>query len=93
MKFHLTMRSIPELEGKSLQDKMLAVQEASARLTVPEKLLLNILKLLVIVPAFALLLRVGEDWTVLIWSVLIILLYPAVIKPIQLNMVKKYLKP
>lgn len=85
------MRSIPALKNKSMEQRILAIQQASGKLTVPEKLLLNILKLMVIVPAFALVLRVGEDWTVLVWSAVIILLYPAVVKPIQLNMVKKYL--
>ena len=62
------------------------------KLTVPEKTVLNILKLLVIVPAFTLLLRVAADWTSLLWALLVFLLYPIIVKPVQYSLSAKYLE-
>ncbi len=92
MKFYFTHRSLPELENKSLTERLQALQEANNKLTPPERLLLNVLKLLVLVPVFALILRAGQDWTVLLWAALVIALYPLIIRPIQFNMCRKYLK-
>ncbi|BDX07700.1 DUF6170 family protein [Planctobacterium marinum] len=92
MKFYFTHRSIPELANLSLEERLRALQEANQKLTPPERLLLNLLKLLVLVPVFALLLRSGEDWTVLGWAALVVLIYPLIVRPIQFNMSRKYLK-
>jgi hypothetical protein len=71
---------------------MALLEEASRKLTVPEKTLLNVLKLLVIVPVFALILQVADNWLTLLWAALILLLYPLLIKPIQYSLSAKYLK-
>ena len=52
MKFYLTTRSIPGLAGLPLAERMRRLERAAKKLTVPEKTVLNLLKLLVIVPAF-----------------------------------------
>ena len=92
MKFYLTSRNIPELRELDLSGRLAAIEKASRKLTPPEKLLLNIIKLLIIVPVFAFILRVGQDWTSLLWAAGFIALYPFVLKPVQLNMIRKYLK-
>ena len=92
MKFHLTSRTIPELKGKALSERLHDIDKASKRLTPPEKMLLNIIKLLIIVPVFVFILRANEDWTALLWGFGFILLYPLILKPIQLNLIRKYLK-
>jgi hypothetical protein len=71
---------------------MALLEEASRKMTVPEKTLLNVLKLLVIVPVFALILQVADNWMSLVWAALILLLYPLLIKPIQYSLSAKYLK-
>ncbi|MFT5543583.1 MAG: hypothetical protein ACI97K_003459 [Glaciecola sp.] len=71
---------------------MALLEEASRKMTVPEKTLLNVLKLLVIVPVFALILQVADNWLTLLWAALILLLYPLLIKPIQYSLSAKYLK-
>ena len=92
MKFYFTAQSIPELQQKSMDERLQAVDKATKKLTPPEKLVLNIIKLLIIVPVFALILRVGQDWTALLWAALFISLYPFLLRPVQLNMIRKYLK-
>ena len=92
MKLYLTTRSIPGLAGLPLAERMRRLERAAKKLTVPEKTVLNLLKLLVIVPAFALLLRVAADWTSLLWALLVFLLYPIIVKPVQYSLSAKYLE-
>jgi len=91
MAFYFTTRHIPGLKDRPLAERMALLEKASKRLSVPEKSLLNILKLLVIVPVFALILRTATDWTSLIWALAVFLLYPLVVKPIQYSLCVKYL--
>lgn len=93
MKFYFTHRAIPELADKSLEERLQALQAANKKLTPPERLLLNLLKLLVLVPVFVLILQAGKDWIALFWAALVILIYPVLVRPIQFNMSRKYLKP
>lgn len=92
MKFYFTHRAIPELTDLTLEERLSALQAANQKLTPPERLLLNLLKLLILVPVFALILRSSEDWTALIWAAVVILIYPIIVRPIQFNMSRKYLK-
>lgn len=91
MKFYLFPRDIPTLSGLSLKERMTRLEQAARQMTTPEKTLLNILKLLVIVPVFALILRTATDWTSLLWALLVFLLYPLVVKPLQYSISAKYL--
>ncbi|MBT1450690.1 hypothetical protein KJ365_07320 [Glaciecola sp. XM2] len=91
MKIYTSTKNIPGLENKSLPERMDILEQAAKKMTVPEKTLLNIIKLLVIVPVFALLLRVVESWWSLAWAGLILLLYPLFVKPLQYSLSAKYL--
>ena len=91
MKFYMFPRNIPALCGLPLKERMTRLEQAARQMTVPEKTLLNILKLLVIVPVFALILRTATDWTSLLWAFLVFLLYPLVVKPLQYSISAKYL--
>ena len=71
---------------------MALLEDAAKRMTVPEKTILNVLKLMIIVPVFALILQVADNWLTLLWAALILLLYPLLIKPIQYSLSAKYLK-
>jgi hypothetical protein len=93
LKIYTSTKKIPGLENMSLPERMAILENASRKMTVPEKTLLNVIKLLVIVPVFALLLRVVESWWSLAWAGLILLLYPMFVKPLQYSMSVKYLDP
>ena len=92
MKLYTSTKNIPGLESLSVTDRMAALEKAANRMTVPEKTILNIIKLIVIVPVFALLLRVVESWWALAWAALILLLYPLFVKPLQYSLSAKYIK-
>jgi hypothetical protein len=91
MKFYFSTRQIPQLRDLSLQQRMIALEKAALKMTVPERTLLNILKLMVIVPVFLFILRVSEDWTALGWAALVFIFYPLVVKPMQYSLSAKYL--
>lgn len=92
MKIYTSTKNIPGLEELSVTERMAILEKAANRMTIPEKTMLNILKLLVIVPVFIFLLRITEDWWALAWASLILLLYPLFVKPIQYSLSVKYIK-
>ncbi len=91
MTLYFTTRQIPALQGLTLSERMQRLEKAAKSLTVPEKTLLNVLKLMIICPVFALVLRTAQDWTSLLWAAAIVLLYPLLVKPIQYSLSAKYL--
>ncbi len=92
VKIYTSTKKIPVLAEKPLTERMALLEEAAKKMSVPEKTLLNLLKLLVLVPAFALILQVTDNWFSLAWAGLILLLYPILVKPIQYSLCAKYLK-
>ena len=91
MKFYFSTVQIPQLRDRPLNERIEAITLATSKLSIPEKTLLNVFKLLVIVPVFALILRTVNDWTSLLWAGLIILIYPFFIRPMQYSLAAKYL--
>ncbi|WP_414830040.1 DUF6170 family protein [Alteromonas sp. H39] len=91
MRLYFTTRNIPALSGLPLEERVHRLEKAARKLTIPEKTLLNVLKLLIIVPVFALILRTAENWHSLLWAALVFLLYPLAVKPIQYSLCAKYL--
>ncbi|QPG05040.1 hypothetical protein IT774_12950 [Salinimonas marina] len=91
MAFYFSTRNIPGLQHRPLAERMALLEAAGKRMSVPEKTLLNVLKLLVIVPVFALILQTATDWTSLLWAFLVFLLYPLVVKPLQYSLCVKHL--
>ena len=92
MKIYTSTKKIPGLEALSVTERMALLENAANKMSIPEKTLLNIVKLLVIVPMFALLLRVVENWWALAWAGLVLLLYPLFVKPLQYSLSAKYIK-
>lgn len=92
MKIYTSTKTIPGIEDLPVTERMAMLEKAGNRMTVPEKTLLNIIKLMVIVPVFALVLRAVESWWSLAWAALILLLYPLFVKPLQYSLSAKYIK-
>jgi len=91
VKIYSSSRKIPGLENLSLTERMSLLEDASKKIPIPEKTLLNILKLFVIVPVFYLLLQIANDWWSLVWAALITMLYPLLVKPLQYSFAAKHL--
>jgi hypothetical protein len=91
MKLYFHTRQLPGLADLPLSERLTRIQHAEKRLTSPEKLLLNVIKLLIIIPFFVLILRTGEDLWSLAWAFLVVLTYPILLKPIHYSLCAKYL--
>ncbi|GAA6184250.1 DUF6170 family protein [Aliiglaciecola sp. 2_MG-2023] len=92
MKFYFSTRQIPQLQNLSLKERFVEIRAAESKLTAPEKLFLNVIKLLIMVPFFVFVLRTFQDWSSLLWAALIIIAYPLILKPFQYSLSAKYLK-
>lgn len=91
MKLYFSTKSIPQLQHLPLTKRLEAVQVAQKKLIGPEKLLLNVLKLLIVIPVFVLILQTATNWVAIIWALLVTLLYPLFIKPFHYGLVAKYI--
>ncbi len=92
MPFYLSTKNIPQLQHLPLTERLEVMHQAQKKLTGPEKLLLNVLKMCVVIPIFVLILQVATNWLALLWALLVTLLYPAVVKPIQYGLCAKYIQ-
>ncbi|MFD2168209.1 DUF6170 family protein [Thalassotalea euphylliae] len=91
MKLYFSSKDIPALNECSIQERNEKIHTAQQKLTVPEKLLLNILKLFLLVPPFIYLAR--QDWGNLSVTLLISLIgYGFAFRPIMFRMIEKKLK-
>jgi len=90
VKFYFSSKDIPELAELTIRERTEKIQKAKQKLTVPEKLILNVLKLALLTPPFIYLAR--QDWAFLISStILAIAINLTIIKPILFYFLKKKL--
>ncbi|MBN7820418.1 DUF6170 family protein [Bowmanella yangjiangensis] len=91
MKLYLSSRNIPALSHLPLNQRLARLNQAARKLSLPEKMLLNILKLLILLPLFVFIMRASDNWWALFWAALVIMAYPLVLKPVQYALCEKYL--
>ncbi|MDU0356128.1 DUF6170 family protein [Paraglaciecola aquimarina] len=91
MTLYFSTKKIPQLQHLTLPQRLEALQIAERKLTGPEKLLLNILKLLVVIPVFVLIIQISTNWMAIFWALLVTLLYPLIIKPVHHGLCVKYI--
>lgn len=85
-------QSLPELAGLNFRQRMAVIRRASDLLPVPQKLLLNILKLLVLIPPFMAIARAGSIPEALLWALLLVALYPLITRPLTFMLVGPLLR-
>jgi hypothetical protein len=91
MKLYFSTKQIPQLQHLSLTQRLAAVQLAQGKLIGPEKLLLNVLKMLVVIPVFIFIIQTASNWMAILWALLITLLYPMFVKPVQYGLCAKHI--
>ena len=91
MKLYFSTKQIPQLQHLPLSQRIEKLQLAERKLTGPEKLLLNLLKLCVVIPIFVFIIQISNNWLALVWALLTTLLYPLIIKPVHLGLCVKYI--
>lgn len=81
MKYYFTSNAIPELLEFSISERKEILFAAQQKLTVPEKLVLNLLKLVMLVPPFIYIAR--QDWlTFFLTFLLSAICYIGIFKPL-----------
>jgi hypothetical protein len=91
MKLYFSTKQIPQLQHLTLTQRLAAIQLAQSKLIGPEKLLLNVLTMLIVIPIFIFIIQTSTNWTAIIWALLVTLLYPALVKPMQYGLCAKYI--
>lgn len=84
-------QSLPELSGLNFRQRMAVIRRASDLLPVPKKLLLNVLKLLVLIPPFMAIARATTIPEALLWGLLLVLVYPVLTRPLTFLLVSPLL--
>ena len=85
-------QSLPELTGLNFRERMTVIRRASDLLPVPKKLILNVFKLMVLIPPFMVIARASTLVEALLWALLLIISYPLLTRPLTFIMVKPFLK-
>ncbi|GAC19793.1 DUF6170 family protein [Paraglaciecola arctica] len=91
MKLYFSTKNIPQLQHLPLTQRLAAMQLAQGKLIGPEKLFLNVLKMLVVIPVFIFIIQIATNWMAIFWALLVTLLYPVLVKPVQYALCAKYI--
>lgn len=91
MKLYFSTKQLPQLQHLPLTQRLAAMQIALGKLIGPEKLFLNMLKMLVVIPVFIFIIQIATNWMAIVWAFLATLLYPMLVKPVQYGLCAKYI--
>lgn len=84
-------RALPELQQLNFRDRMAVLRRAADQLATPQKLILNVWKLCVLIPPFMLIARADNIWQGLGFSLALVLIYPLLTRPVTFALVRPLL--
>jgi len=87
---YFTSRNIPELSGLKYTQRAQIIRLALSYLSVPQKTILNIIKLVFLTPLFLILARI-DSWEILIYLLIVGFCYPLITTPISLYFAKQHI--
>jgi hypothetical protein len=90
MAFYLSSKNIPELANYSIKEKHEILAIAANKLITPEKLFLNIIKLLILIPAFIMMAKL-DGWFFAAPLAFVLVSFFIIMRPISLNILRKHL--
>jgi len=90
MAIYFSSRNIPQLENLNFAERQTQLANAAKKLTPPEKLIINLIKLLIVVPMF-LYMAWLDGWAVALPPVLGFLAYVIIYRPVYLKIVSRHL--
>ncbi|WP_440875576.1 DUF6170 family protein [Thalassotalea sp. PLHSN55] len=91
MALYFSTNQIPQLRNYSVQQRQAIVNLAMEKLTAPEKFVINVIKLLMLIPPFLLLANLESGWF-FVSVVAVLLAYFFIMKPISLSFAEKYIE-
>ncbi|GHF80989.1 DUF6170 family protein [Thalassotalea marina] len=91
MKYFISSQQVPALSDLSTKERFERIVATQQLFTAPERLILNLFKLVLLIPPFIFLAR--QDWGVFILSsVLSVAAYIVILNPIKLFFIDRYLQ-
>ncbi len=90
MAIYFSSNDIPTLKCLSIAEKQIKIAQAAKKLTPPEKLTLNIIKLFIVVPMF-LYMAWLSGWAVILPPLLGFIAYVIIYRPVYLKIVSRHL--
>ncbi len=90
MAIYFSSNDIPKLANCSIQERQALIVQAAKKLTPPEKLILNLIKLLIVVPMF-LYMAWLNGWAVALPPTIGFLTYVVIYRPVYLKIVSRHL--
>jgi len=91
MAIYFSSKDIPKLANYSISERQALIAKAAKKLTPPEKLILNLIKLLIVVPMF-LYMAWLSGWVVALPPIIGFISYVAIYRPVYLKIVSRHLK-
>ncbi|MDN3651663.1 DUF6170 family protein [Thalassotalea ponticola] len=90
MKFYFSSNQFEQLKDFNFAEKQQIIELANHKMTAPTKLLLNILKLLILIPPFMLLARV-DSWLFVLPLILLLVCYFVILRPLSLMFLSQHI--
>ena len=87
---YFSSHTIPELAGLNFAQRMQVIRAATAQIAIPQKLLLNLLKLAILIPLFFALTQ-WSSWQNTIAIVALLLAYPLLTRPLTFALCRPFL--
>ena len=84
-------QQIPELAGLNFRERMQVIRRASDQLSTPNKLLLSIVKLLLLVPPFMQMAQADSVLAFIGWVLLLLVIYPLATRPLTFALIREHL--
>ena len=82
--------SIPELAGLKFAQRMQVIRAATEQVPTPQKLLLNLLKLAILIPLFLVIAR-WENWHDTVTILALLVVYPVLTRPLTFALCRPHL--
>jgi hypothetical protein len=83
--------SIPELAGLKFAERMQVIRSATEQVPTPQKLMLNLLKLAILIPLF-LVIAQWDSWQSTVTILVLLAAYPLLTRPLTFALCRPYLK-
>lgn len=84
-------QSIPELAGLTFEQRMAVIRLATDRLSVPTKLVLNIIKLVILFSFFMAIAR-AEGWHIVYYVLGLLVVYPLITRPLTFHYSRRFFR-
>lgn len=88
---YFNSRSIPELAGLKFSERMQVIRSATDQVPTPQKLLLNLLKLAILIPLF-LVIAQWHSWQSTVTILVLLFAYPVLTRPLAFALCRPHLQ-